>query len=127
VMWHKSQVERELERAKRELKKELDHIRAITEQDRAHRERFELCKKKLSDVSKTVETLHAMGADLEDSTNHMKVMSLTELVQSAHISFSLSCYFALNRGSCCLNPSRSQEHFQSGRSALNASRVPEAR
>jgi hypothetical protein len=67
VMWHKSQVERELERAKRELKKELDHIRAITEQDRAHRERFELCKKKLSDVSKTVETVHAMGADLVES------------------------------------------------------------
>lgn len=104
MMWHKSQVERELERAKRELKKELDHIRAITEQDRAHRERFELCKKKLSDVSKTVETLHAMGADLEDSTNHMKVMSLTELVQDAH-TFLFPSVVSLNCASCRLNPS----------------------
>jgi uncharacterized protein (DUF3084 family) len=73
-------VERELERAKRDLKKELDHLRSITEQDRAHRDRFELCKKKLKDIAETVETLHTMGADLEDSTNHMKVRPQTVFV-----------------------------------------------
>jgi prefoldin subunit 5 len=80
VLCHKLQVERELERAKRDLKKELDHLRSITEQDRAHRDRFELCKKKLKDIAETVETLHTMGADLEDSTNHMKVRPQTVFV-----------------------------------------------
>jgi len=68
-----TQVERDLERSKKELKKELDHAHIIREQDRAHRERFELCKKKLRDVVDAVETLHNMAADLEDSTAHMKV------------------------------------------------------
>jgi len=68
-----TQVERDLERSKKELKKELDHAHIIGEQDRAHRERFDLCKKKLRDVVDAVETLHNMAADLEDSTAHMKV------------------------------------------------------
>ena len=74
------QVERELERCKKELKKDLEHARIISEQvrfsifeghyrscshsvwfdkqDRAHRERIDLGKKKLKDVVEASETLH---------------------------------------------------------------------
>ena len=51
-------MERELDRSKKELKRELEHARVVTEQDRAHRERFDLCKKKFKDVVDAVDTLH---------------------------------------------------------------------
>ena len=66
-------MERDLERNKKELKKELEHARIISEQDRAHRDRFDLCKKKLKDMAAAAETLHGMTTDLEESTAHMKV------------------------------------------------------
>ena len=62
-----------MERSKKELKKELEHARAVADQDRAHRERFDLCKKKLMDMVEASETLHGMASDLEESTAHMKV------------------------------------------------------
>ena len=78
----RSQVERELERCKKELKKELEHARIIAEQDRAHRERVELNKKKIKDVVQAVETLHNMTADMEDSTAHMKVcLCITSIIK----------------------------------------------
>lgn len=71
----KWQVERDLERSKKELKKELEHARAVADQDHAHRERFDLCKKKLMDMVEASETLHGMASDLEESTAHMKVQT----------------------------------------------------
>ena len=65
-------VERELERHKKELKKEMDYARVCSDQDRAHRERFEMCKNKVKDLADAVDTLHGMASDLEESAAHLK-------------------------------------------------------
>jgi hypothetical protein len=67
------QVERELERSKKELKREMDQARIIAEQDHAHRARFELCKKKITELANGAETMYGMTTDLEESTARMQV------------------------------------------------------
>ena len=56
----------------KELKKEMDYARVCSDQDRAHRERFEMCKNKVKDLADAVDTLHGMASDLEESAAHLK-------------------------------------------------------
>ena len=92
MVYYALQVERDLDRSKKELKKELEHARAVSDQDRAHRERFDLCKQKLKDMVETSETLHGMASDLEESTAHMKVKFMQIRVMTMEVLLHCWCF-----------------------------------
>jgi hypothetical protein len=59
------EVERELAKARVELKRETEQLRLAAEQDRAQRERAEALRKRFKDLMDAVETVHGMHGELE--------------------------------------------------------------
>ena len=59
------EVERELAKARVELKRETEQLRLAAEQDRAQRERAEALRKRFKDLIDAVETVNGMHGELE--------------------------------------------------------------
>mmetsp|Transcript_68062 Transcript_68062/g.168163 ORF Transcript_68062/g.168163 Transcript_68062/m.168163 type:complete len:385 (+) Transcript_68062:174-1328(+) len=61
------EVERELTKARTELKRESEHMRIISDQDRMHRDRTEMARRKFKELVEAMETVYSMGKEVEES------------------------------------------------------------
>ena len=59
------EVERELAKARVELKRDTEQLRLAAEQDRAQRERAEALRKRFKDLMDAMATVHGMHGELE--------------------------------------------------------------
>mmetsp|Transcript_4140 Transcript_4140/g.9819 ORF Transcript_4140/g.9819 Transcript_4140/m.9819 type:complete len:385 (-) Transcript_4140:223-1377(-) len=63
----RQEVERELAKGRAELKRESEHLRIISEQDRMHRDRTEMARRKFKELIDAMETVFGMGKEVEES------------------------------------------------------------
>jgi len=63
----RQEVDRELAKSRAELKRESEHLRIISEQDRMHRDRTEMARRKFKELIDAMETVFGMGKEVEES------------------------------------------------------------
>ena len=73
------EVERELAKARVELKRETEQQRLAAEQDRAHRERSEALRKRFKDLIDAVETVNGMHGELEVTHHYSLTLNDTAI------------------------------------------------
>lgn len=90
------QVEREVQKARAELKREMEHQRLVVEQDRVFRERAEGQKQRMSEVIEALDAVSGMIRDLEQSTVAMQNDFVRDRAAAANMQGRESAGSALN-------------------------------
>eukprot|EP00288_Rhodomonas_lens_P008933 CAMPEP_0177741890 /NCGR_PEP_ID=MMETSP0484_2-20121128/28352_1 /TAXON_ID=354590 /ORGANISM="Rhodomonas lens, Strain RHODO" /LENGTH=381 /DNA_ID=CAMNT_0019256153 /DNA_START=145 /DNA_END=1288 /DNA_ORIENTATION=- len=66
------EVERELAKARTELRKEMEYQRIIAEQDKVYRDRSDKLKHKMKEMVETMDAANALTRDVEEATANMQ-------------------------------------------------------